>query len=94
MSRRDSGPKRRAERYAEAAKIHDGRTTRELCVDAYMAGYRSAGRARRDTLVASAPSPSHLGKLSPAGHAALLAHVAAQTARIAELEERLRRAGM
>lgn len=54
MSRRDHGPKRRAERYAyrviDAAHTVRNWThedARKYLVDAYMAGYGSASRARR-----------------------------------------------
>lgn len=50
MSRRDHGPKRRAEMYAyrvtRLAPYGQGDVRRAI-VDAYMAGYRSAARARR-----------------------------------------------
>lgn len=50
MSRRDHGPKRRAEMYAYRAvrnAIYDRNEVRRTIIDAYMAGYRSAARARR-----------------------------------------------
>lgn len=60
MSRRTSGPKRRAEAYAQRTVLGawdwaETQLIRRIAALAYMAGYRSAARARRN-----APIPAIL----------------------------------
>jgi hypothetical protein len=57
MTRRTKGPKRRAEAYGRSrGGAYEGLSGREIAyalADAYMAGYRSAARARRKPRPAS-----------------------------------------